>query len=44
MTMVGEALRPDMFERLRELESFREQSSPRRGQGKGEAEAEAEVK
>ena len=24
MTMVGEALRPDMFERLRELESFRE--------------------
>jgi hypothetical protein len=37
MTMVGEALRPDMFERLRELESLREYEA------KVTAEAKAEV-
>ena len=39
MTMVGEALRPDMFERLRELESFREYEAKVRAEAEAEAEA-----
>ena len=38
MTMVGEALRPDMFERLRELESFREYEAKVKAEGKAETE------
>ncbi|MGH3248888.1 MAG: hypothetical protein ACRDOI_22170 [Trebonia sp.] len=41
MSMVGEALQPDMFERLRELESFREYEA--RVEAKAKAEAEREV-
>jgi hypothetical protein len=40
MTMVGEALRPDMFERLRELESFRDYEA----KVKAEADAAAKAK
>lgn len=47
MTMVGEALRPDMFERLRELESFREYEARVKAEAdaaaKAAAKAEAEV-
>jgi hypothetical protein len=43
MTMVGEALRPDMFERLRELESFREYEAKVKAEADAEAKAEAEV-
>jgi hypothetical protein len=47
MTMVGEALRPDMFERLRELESFREYEAKVKAEAdaaaKAAAKAEAEV-
>ncbi|MGH3249012.1 MAG: hypothetical protein ACRDOI_22795 [Trebonia sp.] len=39
MTMVGEALRPDMFERLRELESFREYEAKVEARAKAAAEA-----
>jgi hypothetical protein len=42
MTMVGEALRPDMFERLRELESFREYEA--KVKAEAEATAQARVK
>lgn len=35
---VGEALRPDMFERLRELESFREYEAKVKAEGKAETE------
>jgi hypothetical protein len=43
MTMVGEALRPDMFERLRELESFREYEAKVEARAKAKAEAEADA-
>jgi hypothetical protein len=45
MTMLGEALRPDMFERLRELESFREYEAKveARAEARAEAKAKAEV-
>jgi hypothetical protein len=39
MTMVGEALRPDMFERLRELESFREYEAKVKAEAADGAEA-----
>ncbi|MGH3280389.1 MAG: hypothetical protein ACRDNW_14800 [Trebonia sp.] len=47
MTMLGEVLRPDMFERLRELESFREYEAKVKAEAKAEADefmAEAEAK
>jgi hypothetical protein len=46
MTMLGDALAPDMFERLRELESFREYEVKVEAQAKAavaEAKAEAEA-
>jgi hypothetical protein len=45
MTMLGEALRPDMFERLRELESFREYEAKvvARAEAKADAAAKAAV-
>ena len=43
MTMVGEALRPDMFERLRELESFREYEAKVKAEAAVEAAVEAEA-
>ena len=42
MTMLGEALRPDMFERLRELESFREYEA--KVEARAEAKADAAAK
>ena len=42
MTMRGEALRPDMFERLRELESFREYEA--KVEARAEAKADAAAK
>jgi len=43
MTMVGEALRPDMFERLRELESFREYEAKVKAEADAVAKAEAKA-
>jgi hypothetical protein len=43
MTMLGELLRPEMFERLRELESFREYEAKVKAEGKAETKAETEV-
>jgi FKBP-type peptidyl-prolyl cis-trans isomerase len=42
MTMLGEALRPEMFERLRELESFREYEA--KVEARAEAKADAAAK
>jgi hypothetical protein len=44
MTMLGEALRPDMFERLRELESFREYEAKVEARAEAKAEAAAKAK
>jgi hypothetical protein len=41
VAMLEEALQPDMFERLRELSSFREYEEKVKAEGKAEAEAEA---
>jgi hypothetical protein len=43
MTMVGEALRPDMFERLRELESFREYEAKVKAEADAAAKAKADA-
>jgi hypothetical protein len=43
MTMVGEALRPDMFERLRELESFREYEAKVKAEADAAAQAAAQA-
>lgn len=43
MTMLGEVLRPDMFEKLRGLESFREYEAKVRAELKAEADASAAV-
>jgi hypothetical protein len=44
VAMLEEALQPDMFERLRELSSFREYEAKVKAEGKAEAEAEAAEK
>ena len=44
MTMLGEALRPDMFERLRELESFREYEAKVEARAEAKADAAAKAK
>ena len=43
MTMVGEALRPELLERLRELESFRDYEARVKAEATTEARAEAEA-
>lgn len=43
VTMVGEALRPDIFERLRGLESFRDYEAKVKAEGKAELKAETEA-
>jgi hypothetical protein len=44
MTMLGEALRPDMLERLRELESFREYDAKVEARAEAKAKADAAAK
>ena len=41
VTMLGEVLQPDMFEKLRHLESFREYEAKVKAEGKAEADAAA---